>query len=72
MHAQGGRKFSSLNFSQFVEGRRWYLWAQEGLEEARVFAGDESGHRQEIHCAPARCYALQSNGMDPPTVHVTA
>jgi len=34
------RKFCSLNFSQFVEGRRWRPWAREDLEEVRVFAGD--------------------------------
>src|SRR4030095_98067 len=31
----------SLNFWQCVERRRWCPWAREGLEEARVFAGDE-------------------------------
>jgi len=35
-----GGKLCSLNLSQFVEGRRWWPWAREDLEEVRVFAGD--------------------------------
>src|SRR5215471_18823690 len=49
----------SLNFSQCVEGRRWWLWAREGLEEAYVFAGDAPCHGEETRRAPARCDALQ-------------
>ncbi|MFL5588926.1 MAG: hypothetical protein ACJ8DI_14915 [Ktedonobacteraceae bacterium] len=49
----------SLNFSQFVAGRRWWPWAREGLEEARGFAGDEPCYGEEIRRASARFYALQ-------------
>jgi hypothetical protein len=49
-----------LNFSQFVEGRRWWPWARKGLEAARVFAGAEPCHGEEIRHASARFYALQT------------
>jgi hypothetical protein len=49
----------SLNFSQFVAGRRWWPWAREGIEAARVFAGDEPCHGEEIRRASARLDALQ-------------
>src|SRR5262245_48189621 len=62
----------SLNFSQFVEGRRWWPWAREGREAAYVFAGDEPCTGEEIGCASASIDELQTNGMDPPPVHVTA
>ena len=51
---------TSLNFSQFVEGRRWGPWVPEGLEEARAFAGDEPCHREERRRASARCDARQT------------
>ena len=54
------RKLWALNLSQFVEGRRWCPWAREGIEEVRVFAGDEPCHREETHRASARLYALQT------------
>jgi hypothetical protein len=50
----------TLNLLQFVEGRRWCPWVREGLEEARVFAGDEPCHGEERRRASARFYALQS------------
>src|SRR5436309_8591613 len=50
----------SLNFSQFVEGRRWCPWAREGLEKARVFASDEPCNSEEIHRTSARFDALQT------------
>jgi hypothetical protein len=43
----------------FVAGRRWWLWAREGLEEADVFAGDAPCPGEAIRCASAGCYALQ-------------
>src|SRR5262249_43463900 len=46
--------------SQCVEGRRWCPWAREGLEEARVFAGDAPCHGEEIYRVPARIYARQT------------
>ena len=46
-------------FWQCVEGQRWGPWAREGLEEARVFTGDEPCHREGLHCAPARFDTLQ-------------
>jgi hypothetical protein len=49
----------SLNFPQFVAGRRWWPWAREGLEEAHGFAGDEPCHGEEIRRASTRFYALQ-------------
>jgi len=52
--------YPSLNFSQFVEGRRWCPWARAGLEEVRVFAGDEPCNGEERCRALARFYALQS------------
>src|SRR5262245_50645450 len=39
-------KAQALNLQQFVEGRRWCPWAREGLEEARVFAGDKALQRR--------------------------
>jgi len=56
MTAQTG----SLNFSQAVESRRWCQWARGGVEEARVFAGDQSCHGEEIRRTSARVDALQS------------
>jgi hypothetical protein len=56
----GVNKWKPFNFSQFVEGRRWCPWAREGIEEARVFAGDEACNGEESHRTPARFYALQS------------
>jgi hypothetical protein len=53
-------KVVSLNFSQFVEGRRWCPWARRRIAEARVFAGDAPCHGEEIRSASARLYALQS------------
>src|SRR5215470_19568976 len=50
----------SLNFSQFVEGRGWWPWAQEGLKEADVLAGDEPCAGEETYRAPTRFYALQN------------
>jgi hypothetical protein len=44
---------ATLNFEQFVEGRRWCPWAREGLEEARVFAGDAPCHGEKIGRASA-------------------
>jgi hypothetical protein len=58
--AESMTKVGSLNFSQFVEGRRWWPWAREGLEEVRVFAGDEPCNGAERCRASARLYALQS------------
>ena len=49
----------SLNLSQFVEGRKWWPWAREGLEEARVCAGHKPCIGEEIRRIPARLYALQ-------------
>ena len=43
-----------------VEGRRWWPRAREGIEEARVFAGDEPCHREETRRAAARLYTLQN------------
>lgn len=54
------RFYGSLNFSQFVEGRRWGPWAREGSEEAYVFAGEAPCHGGEICRATARFDALQS------------
>src|SRR5215831_5025589 len=51
---------SSLNFSQFVEGRRWWPWAREGLKEAHVFAGDEPCTGEETSRAAARFDARQN------------
>ena len=48
------QKRSSLNFSQFVEGRRWWPWAREGREAAYVFAGDEPCTGEKIGRASAR------------------
>jgi hypothetical protein len=53
-------KLASLNFSQCVEGRRWGPEAREGLEEARVFVGDEPCNGEQRHRTSARCDALQS------------
>ena len=39
----------SLNFSQVVEGRRWWPWAREGLSEAYVFAGAEPCTGEETY-----------------------
>jgi hypothetical protein len=50
----------ALNFEQFVEGRRWWPWAREGLEEARVVAGDEPCNGEERRRASVRFDALQS------------
>ena len=50
----------SLNFSQFVESRRWWPWAREGREAAYVFAGDAPCTGEEIGRASARFYALQT------------
>ena len=52
-------KPSSLNFSQFVEGRRWCQWTREGIKEARVFAGDAPCHGTKIPRACARSDARQ-------------
>jgi hypothetical protein len=46
--------FLSLNFSQFVEGRRWWSWAREGLKEAYVFAGDAPYTGEETYRASTR------------------
>src|SRR6266581_5056006 len=51
---------ASLNFSQCVEGRRWGPWARAGIEAARVVAGTEPCHGEELHRAAARFYARQS------------
>src|SRR5215813_10596527 len=53
-------KRTSLNLSQFVEGRRWWPWAREGREAAYVFAGDEPCTGEEICRASARFYVLQT------------
>ena len=45
---------------QFVEGQRGRPGAREGIEEARVFAGDRPGNGEQIHRLYARFYALQS------------
>src|SRR6266849_9439087 len=54
---------SQTRVAQFIavcrRSKRW-PWAREGLEEARVFAGDEPCNGEEIRRAPARFYALQS------------
>jgi hypothetical protein len=54
---------TTLSFSQFVEGCGWCPWAREGVEEARVFAGDELCHGEEIRRASARFDALQSQAL---------
>jgi hypothetical protein len=54
------RKPRPLNFSQFVEGRRWGPWVREGLEDADVVAGGEPCIGEAIHRASARFYALQT------------
>src|SRR5262249_13637944 len=51
---------SSLNLSQFVEGRRWCPQAREGIEETRVVAGNELYNNVEIHRTCPRFYALQT------------
>jgi hypothetical protein len=53
-------KDDSLNFSQFVEGRRWWPWAREGIKETHVFAGDEPCIGEEIHRVSSRFDALQT------------
>ena len=53
------KQASPLNLEQFVEGRRWWPWAREGIAEVRVFAGDEPCHREGTGRA-ARFYTLQS------------
>jgi hypothetical protein len=52
--------YTSLNLSQFVEGRRWWPWAREGREEAHVFTGDEPCTGEERHRVSARFDALQN------------
>ena len=49
-----------LNFSQFVEGRKWCLGAREAIDEAHVGAGDASCNGEKIHRVSARFYALQT------------
>jgi hypothetical protein len=51
---------ASLNFSQFVEGRRWWSWAREGFKGAHGFAGDEPCTGEETCRASARFDALQN------------
>ena len=53
-------KIFSLHFSQCVEGRTWGPWARGGIEEARVFAGDQLCNGEEIRHVPARFDARQS------------
>jgi hypothetical protein len=53
-----------LNFSQFVEGRRWWPWAREGLKEAHVFAGDEPCTGKETYRASARFYATKCDKLN--------
>jgi hypothetical protein len=55
-----GCKRTSLNFSQFVEGRSGWPWAREGRETAYVFAGDAPCAGEEIGRASARFDALQT------------
>jgi len=51
---------TTLNFSQFVEGRSWWPWAREGRETAYVFAGDGPCAGEEIYRASAKFDALQT------------
>jgi hypothetical protein len=51
---------NSLNLSQFVEGRKWWPWAREALEEVHVFAGDGLGNEEKRVSFSASIYALQS------------
>jgi hypothetical protein len=59
-HCPARGQTGTLNVSPFVEGRRWWPWAGEGLAEARICAGDEPCHGEEIRRAFARFDALQS------------
>jgi len=56
----GTVKIAPLNLSQFVEGRRWWSWAREDLEEVRVFAGDGLCNGEKMVSFSASVYALQS------------
>jgi len=47
-------KVDTLNFSQFVEGRKWYPCARDGIAETSVFAGDEPCRAEAIRYATAR------------------
>src|SRR6266568_1313674 len=53
-------KPGTLNFSQCVEGRRWWPGAREGLAEARVCAGDAPCNGEERRRTSTRCDARQS------------
>src|SRR5215813_5971334 len=53
------RYFTSLKLSQFVERRRWWPYAREGIAETSVLAGDEPCQGEAIRDATARFNALQ-------------
>ena len=54
LEASQGHEIRTLNFSPCVEGRRWWPWVREGLEETRVWAGDAPCHGEESRRASAR------------------
>src|SRR5262245_66394863 len=49
---------ASLNFSQFVEGQRWWPWAREDLAVARVLVGAEPYRGEEIRSGHGECLAV--------------
>jgi hypothetical protein len=49
-----------LDFYQFIEGRRWWTYARQGIEETRLSTGDGLGNGEEIRSASASVDTRQS------------